>query len=176
VSILQPDKAIADSTQAIALKPELAAAFKCRAFAYSQKKQFDLAIADYDQVLRISPIDRSSMMARRATYDAKGEKLKDAVDYGRMLVARLQVQKSYPRQAAREKSEGTARIFFVISREGELMSSGVGVSSGSAMLDRAALDAVQRAQPFPPLPDGSRESDEFVISLAFRISSLHQLP
>jgi protein TonB len=42
----------------------------------------------------------------------------------------------------------------VIDRGGKLVSTEVSMSSGSKAWDRAALRAVRRAAPFPPLPEG----------------------
>ena len=170
------DAGIADLTQAIALNPRLAAAYMDRAFAHSRKKAFDLAVADYDQVLQISPTDKRAMSARNNARDATGDNLKSMEDYGRMLVARLQIEKAYPRQAADGKVEGTVMLAFRIDRTGALVASNVKTSSGSAVLDDAALDTLKRAQPFSPLPADGKQSESFSIPLIFRIPSLHQNP
>jgi len=53
--------------------------------------------------------------------------------------------------------EGTAArgalvVEFTLTRSGRLVASGVRETSGNPALDRAALDAVARAEPFTPLP------------------------
>lgn len=53
---------------------------------------------------------------------------------------------------------GTAVIDFTIAPDGRLAQAQVARSSGSSALDRAALQIVQRAAPFPPPPDGARRS------------------
>jgi protein TonB len=59
----------------------------------------------------------------------------------------LNATKRYPtgRQASLERPVGKARIVFVLSRNGALVSAQVQVSSNSNMLDDAALSAVRRA-------------------------------
>jgi periplasmic protein TonB len=54
--------------------------------------------------------------------------------------------------ASGSKGSGTVRIGVTIDRNGRLLSHRVVGSSGSPTLDRAALDIVQRAQPFPRFP------------------------
>jgi protein TonB len=54
--------------------------------------------------------------------------------------------------ASGSKESGTVRITVTIDRNGRLLSHRVVGSSGSSTLDRAALDIVQRAQPFPRFP------------------------
>jgi periplasmic protein TonB len=54
--------------------------------------------------------------------------------------------------ASGSKESGTVRIGVTIDRTGRLLSHRVVGSSGSPTLDRAALDIVQRAQPFPRFP------------------------
>ena len=58
----------------------------------------------------------------------------------------------YPRAARRAGLEGTARVRFVISRDGALRERELVASSGHAVLDRAALELLERAAPYPALP------------------------
>ena len=54
---MQFDKAIADHTEAIRLRPGYADAFCDRAFAYSQIGKDDKALSDYDNAVRLDPKD-----------------------------------------------------------------------------------------------------------------------
>lgn len=47
---------------------------------------------------------------------------------------------------------GTAKVKFVIDRQGKLISRELAESSGSELLDAAALGMVERAAPFPEAP------------------------
>jgi protein TonB len=60
--------------------------------------------------------------------------------------------------AGGSKESGTVRIGVTIDRNGRLLSHRVVGSSGSSTLDRAALDIVQRAQPFPRFPAGMKQA------------------
>lgn len=63
----------------------------------------------------------------------------------------------WERWAAPAAGAGAARgslvVEFTLTRRGALSASAVHVPSGVPALDRAALDAVARAEPFPPLPE-----------------------
>jgi protein TonB len=71
--------------------------------------------------------------------------------------------------ASGSKESGTVRISLTIDRNGRLLSHRVAGSSGSPALDRAALDAVQRAQPFPRFPASMTQAQMLeVITLHLR--------
>ncbi|GLH80540.1 hypothetical protein SSBR45G_54490 [Bradyrhizobium sp. SSBR45G] len=53
---------------------------------------------------------------------------------------------------------GTVSVSVVIGRSGRLLSKRIASSSGVPAVDRAALDAVERAQPFPPFPPGMTDA------------------
>jgi TonB family protein len=73
------------------------------------------------------------------------------------LVARLDRFKSYPSQA--NGAEGVVTVSFRIDRQGKVVNSQVVKSSGSSVLDAAALALVKRASPFPPPPADLSDSD-----------------
>jgi periplasmic protein TonB len=52
----------------------------------------------------------------------------------------------------RSKLTGTVWVKFKVSPEGELLSREITASSGSKVLDEAAVAALDRAAPFPPMP------------------------
>ncbi|SPJ22584.1 energy transducer TonB family protein [Palleronia abyssalis] len=64
------------------------------------------------------------------------------------------------------RARGTAVVAFSVAGSGGLASAGIARSSGSAELDRAAVQLVRRAAPFPPPPPGARRS--FSINIAGR--------
>ncbi len=57
------DRAIADETQAIALKPDFADAYGNRGLTYEQKGQRDQAIADYRMALKLAAAHPASYAA-----------------------------------------------------------------------------------------------------------------
>lgn len=69
-------------------------------------------------------------------------------------LAQLDQRKVYPRLAQSEGIQGTVEISFAVSASGHITSVNVARSSGSSILDQAALDTARRASPLPPPPPG----------------------
>jgi periplasmic protein TonB len=66
--------------------------------------------------------------------------------------AKIEKRKRYP--SAADGATGTVKLSISIAASGALAGVSVSASSGNAALDQAALDAVQRAAPFPASPEG----------------------
>lgn len=64
----------------------------------------------------------------------------------------------YPRTAGEQCIEGKSLIDFDIAKDGRLEYVHLTQSSGTTILDNAALVAVKLAQPFPPVPDSVSSS------------------
>lgn len=78
-----------------------------------------------------------------------------ALDWGpyhRAVWQRIEARKAYPLLARKRHWEGKVTVDFVIGPDGRLLESRIGASSGYDELDRAALEAVRRAEPFPAPP------------------------
>jgi protein TonB len=58
----------------------------------------------------------------------------------------------YPEAADRRRQTGVVEVLFALDRQGRLLHSRIGTSSGVAALDQEALDLLKRVQPFPPPP------------------------
>lgn len=82
----------------------------------------------------------------------------------------LQRHRSYPRGALRAGLEGEVGVRFTLDRGGHLLHAEVERSSGFKLLDQAALELLQRAQPYP-LPPLDQGIDRLELSLpvAYRI-------
>ena len=66
---------------------------------------------------------------------------------------RIRANWVYPREAGDRGVEGQLLIEFHIAKDGRLESIELVHTSGTQILDEAALTAVKLAQPFPPVPD-----------------------
>lgn len=75
-------------------------------------------------------------------------------DYQRRLLAHIEPFKRYPELANRGGVRGTVQLVFQLDRDGRVLGLWVAKSSGSDLLDMAAIDTVRRATPLPPIPAG----------------------
>ena len=76
----------------------------------------------------------------------------------------------YPPRAEQRRQEGIALLSFVVGRNGQIYRPTIRQSSGSALLDRAALAFLQRAQPLPAIPDQlNQDSLEVIVPVQFRL-------
>lgn len=84
----------------------------------------------------------------------------------------LRRHQRYPRAARRAGLEGTAHVRFVIDRAGALRATELVASSGHAVLDRAALDLLRRAAPYPALPYRVTAGEvELTLPVEYRLSA-----
>jgi protein TonB len=74
-------------------------------------------------------------------------------DYFNKIRERIKAKWIYPREAGERGIEGELLIEFHIAKDGRVAFIELRNSSGTAILDDAALTAVKLAQPFPPVPD-----------------------
>ena len=82
------------------------------------------------------------------------------------LIAQIERNKRFPADAAGRS--GVATIAFDLDAGGRLIGVRLVASSGSRALDQAALDLIQRAQPFPAPPEGLAEGElRFVAPIRF---------
>jgi periplasmic protein TonB len=89
--------------------------------------------------------------------------------YYRLLQQLLNKTNIYPRAAKLAKQQGVVEVAFVIGRDGSLLSYEVTRSSGHPALDAAALTALRRMSPFPPIPD-SLPAQQLALSLPIEYS------
>src|SRR5690606_25784498 len=72
-------------------------------------------------------------------------------------------------RSVRARGRGEVLVAFSVGLNGRVRSARVARSSGVDSVDQAALQAVRRASPFPPIPaNAGRATWEFSVPLAFR--------
>lgn len=72
--------------------------------------------------------------------------------YQSALFAHVLRYRYYPEAARPDRLHGIVRIQFAIARDGRILTAWIEQSSGYAVLDAAALDALRRAEPLPAIP------------------------
>lgn len=91
-------------------------------------------------------------------------------DYTPLVVQKIYQNISYPSRAVSKNQEGTVRVALQIGRSGELQTVLTTQESKYSSLNRAALKAVQKAAPFPELPEAiTADSFELSIPITFRL-------
>lgn len=73
-------------------------------------------------------------------------------DYFEMVRLRIERYKQYPLSARTRQIEGRTTVRFVITPEGRILDLKVIKHSRSAILDRAAVNAIKKSAPFPKPP------------------------
>ncbi|MGQ9844352.1 MAG: energy transducer TonB [Spirochaetota bacterium] len=93
-----------------------------------------------------------------------------AMRYIDMIRQRIQEALVYPTAARNDGIEGKTYISFTIDKYGNLLMVLLSRSSGSGILDDAALKAIRSASPFPPIPEAiGKERMTFVQGLTFTL-------
>ena len=79
--------------------------------------------------------------------------------------------KRYPGDARQRKRAGAAWVRFQVDRDGKLLASELITSSGTVLLDREALQVLQRAQPLPAPPASVLRQGSVTVTLpvSFRL-------
>jgi protein TonB len=89
-------------------------------------------------------------------------------NYQGKVRSKLQRALKYPRAADRNDVRGAPWVRFTVSASGAVSGVSVAKSSGSSLLDQAVINAVNRASPFPPIPEAVGKSTwTFTIPLSF---------
>ncbi|CAI2718585.1 energy transducer TonB [Nitrospina watsonii] len=83
---------------------------------------------------------------------------------------RIAKYKFYPRLAMRRGLEGQPIVHFKINRDGRIQDLHVALTSGSGILDQAALESVKNGMPFPVMPEAlQRDSMTIQLPIAFTL-------
>ena len=120
----------------------------------------------YDQLSRLSSSRRSASLPDYKPMDSTILR-----NFLRIISGRIEESKRYPRWAMDSGLEGKVVIRFTILRDGALGEQPQLVkSSGTEILDNAAIAAIKSAAPFPALPDSlDRERLQVEVPMDFRL-------
>ena len=90
-----------------------------------------------------------------------------AVKFQQALLRHVARYQRYPNAARLGRLHGVVETLFAMKRDGTLLEVWVKTSSGQAVLDKAAVDAIRRAQPLPSIPFELPERLNIQITLVF---------
>jgi len=116
---------------------------------------------------KFSMLRRISLIALLIAIAMPGNAQSGTVEeWSKQISARLENGKHFPRAALDQR--GTAKVGFVLDRNGGLVSHWLVESTGNRALDEESLAIVERAQPFPIPPPNLKEDDlRFAIAFIF---------
>ncbi len=90
--------------------------------------------------------------------------------YYQIVSKQIKKKAIYPEEAKRWSEEGLIYISFILLKDGHLKKIKVRISSGNEYLDKAALQSIKDAAPFPPFPVQIKEKQLCLnISISFEI-------
>ncbi|EBA07814.1 energy transducer TonB family protein [Sagittula stellata] len=120
----------------------------------------------------VSGVDAEAQ-AETAQAESEGltaEQLAEVTEWQKAVVLRIAKAKSYPQAARKKGLEGEVRVKFTIDRYGAVTAREVDVSSGSVLLDEAALEVFDKLDRLPTPPNHlTGESFTLVIPLNYTI-------
>jgi protein TonB len=96
----------------------------------------------------------------------------EAEALGARIAAEVEALKSYPEAARRRGTEGTVRLRLSVTADGKLEAARIEESSGSPLLDRAAIRLVSSIF---PLDNPARRELEFFLAIRYSISAAGKL-
>jgi periplasmic protein TonB len=111
-----------------------------------------------------TPPDRQTSPA---SSDARAAPDSIVSDYKRLLFQHIERVERYPDAARQQRLRGVVQVLFAMNRDGTLLGAWVKTSSGFAILDQAAIDAVRRAQPLPRIPSELPDRLNIVLPVEF---------
>ena len=83
-------------------------------------------------------------------------------DYAHLLRACIQNEIIYPSPAFSQNIQGTVQLKFILLPDGNLKNIYIVESSNYLILDAAAINTIEKANPFPPFPGNLRAKELFV--------------
>jgi len=86
-----------------------------------------------------------------------------------LLHASISEKKEYPYLARRQRREGVATVAFLLNPDGTIEHAQLVSSSRTSSLDRAAMSAVKRIEPFSPAQQYLEHAEEFKVDVVFKL-------
>lgn len=91
-------------------------------------------------------------------------------EYRDRLVSWIRQFAEYPRRAMERRHEGRIEMSITSDRQGQITDSAILEASGSYLLDNAAIDMLEKAEPLPLMPEHLEgESFTFIMPISFAL-------
>lgn len=90
-------------------------------------------------------------------------------NYLQLIRSRIEANKQYPLIARRQHWEGKVGLRFTVNQNSKVEEIRVISSSGYQLLDKAAINAIENASPFPPPPDTSLLPLHLELTIVFEL-------
>jgi protein TonB len=130
-------------------------------------KKPDQKVVDQPQPPQVAALEQESVVVQ---HESSGVQKKGGSTTARFAyMGKLRSHLEHSKVNPRTQISGTAVIRFKVRANGELVSRELVSSSGSKLLDDAALESIEKAAPFPPMPK-DLDSNELEISVPFKFS------
>ena len=114
-------------------------------------------LKDIDKTVNNSQDKASSVQRQKGTGRGisrhAGGQIGDSKSYFSQLFAWLLQHQIYPVEVKKQKIEGTALVQFSFNKQGFVIHKKIRKSSGNSLLDKEALDMLERAEPLPAIPE-----------------------
>lgn len=124
-----------------------------------------IEIADGSKFVKETPLEIGKPEIKFAE-----EKNKVLQNYLASVRKKIESKKRYPISARNANIEGRAELKLTILKDGRLDKVEIIRSSGSEILDNSALESIQKASPFSPIPDIlGQDKIEISISLVYNL-------
>ena len=150
------DKHSQPSEQVEASDTEVAAEYAERPIDPEPTNPEDVSVQESDlspeEQARLAEIEQQQEAEREAARQASLAEIAAAQTHLRSVMNKVSSFAEYPRTAIRRGMEGIVRVEITMNRDGSVAESQVVDSSEPSLLDAAALQGIEDAQPFAPIP------------------------
>ena len=180
----------------VAVEPELARTAKTETEKRPESISLAAVVVDLEEIEEVTEREQSTavtqplpspvqtppreQVARAVTLEELQGGSGVSARYAGLLKGWLQENMHYPRAARLAGQEGRAIVRFVIDRSGKVLSIRLEQGSGHHVLDREAVEMIERADPFPVMPAEMIASElELRVPIVFEIhdeSLIRQIP
>ncbi|MFH1875391.1 MAG: TonB family protein [Candidatus Omnitrophota bacterium] len=125
-------------------------------YEVKEEKKIESPVLEKEEV--IEPVPEESIAEQPPEPKESDDELKKSLlRYQDSIKQKIQQERQYPRWALRVGQQGDARITFSVLSSGQMKNLKLLKSSGFEELDKEALDAVKRANPFLSFPEAFKD-------------------